>query len=101
MPEFKKVAERSEIPEGEARAIEVDGKRVAVFNVGGAFYAIDDSCPHQGGPLSEGELDGTIVTCPWHAWMYDVSTGVNTDDETCTVQKYDVKVEGASILLAL
>lgn len=101
MPEFKKIADTTEIADGQGLAVEVDGKRIAVFNVGGTFYAIDDECPHQGGPLSEGELDGNIVTCPWHAWMYDVCTGVNTDDDSISVCKYQIKVDGTSVLLAV
>jgi nitrite reductase/ring-hydroxylating ferredoxin subunit len=101
MPEFRKVADKSEIPVGQCKTVEVDGKRIAVFNVDGAFYAIDDSCAHQGGPLGEGELDGTIVTCPWHAWMYDVTTGLNVDDPELAVAKYEVQVQGTSILVAV
>lgn len=101
MAEFKKVADTSDVPAGEGKVVEVDGKRIALFNVEGTFHAIDDECPHQGGPLSEGEVDGCIVTCPWHAWMYDVTTGVNTDDDTIAVQRYEVKIEGTSVLLAL
>jgi NAD(P)H-dependent nitrite reductase small subunit len=101
MAEFKKVAESADIPAGSGKTFEIDGKRIAIFNAGGQFYAIDDECPHQGGPLGEGDLDGTIVTCPWHAWMYDVTTGVNTDDETICVARYEVKIEGTSVLLAL
>jgi len=101
MPEFKRVADKSEIPAGQGKTVEVDGKRIAIFNVKGRFYAIDDSCAHQGGPLGEGELDGTIVTCPWHAWMYDVTTGQNTDDPELAVAKYEVQVQGTSILVAV
>lgn len=101
MAEFKKVADKSEIPAGQGKTVEVDGKRIAIFNVDGRFYAIDDTCAHQGGPLGEGELDGAIVTCPWHAWMYDVTTGQNTDDPELAVAKYEVRVEGTSILVAV
>jgi nitrite reductase/ring-hydroxylating ferredoxin subunit len=101
MPEFRKVANTGDIPVGEGRCVEVEGKRIAIFNVDGRFYAIDDTCAHQGGPLGEGELDGTIVTCPWHAWMYDVTTGQNTDDPELCVACYELKVEGTSILVGL
>ncbi len=101
MPEFRKVADKSEIAVGQCKTVEVDGKRIAIFNVDGEYYAIDDSCAHQGGPLGEGELDGTIVTCPWHAWMYDVTTGLNVDDPELAVAKYEVRVEGTSILVAV
>ena len=101
MAEFKKVAETGDIPVGEGKSIEVDGKRIAVFNVDGTFYAIDDDCAHQGGPLGEGELDGTVVTCPWHAWMYDVTTGENTDDPDMCQARYEVKVDGTSVLVSV
>jgi nitrite reductase/ring-hydroxylating ferredoxin subunit len=101
MAEFKKVAETTDIPAGQGKTVEVDGKRIALFNVGGTFHAIDDTCAHQGGPLGEGELDGAVVTCPWHAWMYDVTTGENTDDPDMSVARYEVRVQGTSILVAV
>src|SRR5438094_4016716 len=66
MAEFVKVAKTGEIAPGEARAVEAGGKKIALFNVDGTFYAIDDTCTHRGGPLSEGMLMGEEVTCPWH-----------------------------------
>lgn len=101
MAEFKKVAEKHEIAAGQAKAVEVDGKRIAIFNIDGQFYAIDDSCAHQGGPLAEGEIEGMVVTCPWHAWTYDVTTGENTDDPECSVATYEVRVDGTSILVGV
>lgn len=70
-----KVASVGDVKPGEGKAVEVEGKTIAVFNVEGKFYAIDDTCPHQGGPLSEGEVEGTEVTCPWHAANFDLRTG--------------------------
>ena len=74
---FVKVASAQEVPPGAARQVKVGGKTLALFNVGGAFYAIDDTCPHRGAPLSEGELHGHEVTCPWHAAGFDVTTGAH------------------------
>ena len=65
-----KVAEAGEIPEGEARVVEADGHTLALFNVSGTFYALDNACAHRGGPLGEGDLDGRLVSCPWHAWRW-------------------------------
>jgi NAD(P)H-dependent nitrite reductase small subunit len=101
MPEYVKVATRSEIPAGSGKTVEIGDKPIAVFNCEGSFYAIDDTCPHQGGPLGEGEIDGTVVTCPWHEWRYDLRTGVNTDDPGCKVTSYPVKVEGDDVLVAV
>ena len=75
MAEFVKVAKTGEIAPGEARAVEAGGKKIALFNVNGTFYAIDDTCTHRGGPLSEGMLMGEEVTCPWHGAIFDVTSG--------------------------
>ena len=101
MAEFVRVAKTGEVPPGTGTTVEVGDKPIALFNCDGTFYAIDDTCPHQGGPLGEGEIEGTVVTCPWHEWRYDVRTGVNTDDATCKVQAYPVKVEGDDVLIAV
>ena len=69
------VAPVDEVPPGEGRVFEVKGRTLAVFNVDGRFYATDNDCPHRGGPLGEGDLDGTVVRCPWHAWRWDVTPG--------------------------
>ena len=72
---FTKIAKSDEIQPGQTRMFEVGGKNIALFNVDGLFYAIDDTCTHRGGPLSDGELDGKEVTCPWHGAVFDVTTG--------------------------
>ena len=101
MSEFVKVAETKDVPAGTGISIETNGKAIALFNCDGTFLAMDDTCPHQGGPLGEGELAGTVVTCPWHEWRFDTRTGVNTDDATCKVQTYPVKIENGNVLVAL
>ena len=67
MAQFIKIASTADLAPGKARCVEVGGKKVALFNLEGTFYAIDDTCTHRGGPLSEGEVSGEEVTCPWHA----------------------------------
>ena len=64
---FTKVATVQEVPQGGGKRVTVRGRTLAVFNAGGTFYAIDDTCPHRGAPLSEGMVAGKEVTCPWHA----------------------------------
>ena len=100
MAQFTKVATTSDIPSGSGKAIEINGKTNAVFNCDGTFYAIDNTCKHRGGPLGEGSLSGKVVTCPWHGWEYDVSTGACQMDPSIKVQKFDVKVEGDNILVS-
>jgi 3-phenylpropionate/trans-cinnamate dioxygenase ferredoxin subunit len=75
MSEFARVATRSELPPGGKLLAEVDGRPIAVFNVDGSFYAIDDVCTHDGGPLAEGELEGKEIRCPRHGARFDVTTG--------------------------
>jgi len=75
MANFVKVATRSEIPPGGKLLSEIDGRAIAVFNVEGSFYAIDDVCTHDGGPLAEGELCGAEIECPRHGARFDVRSG--------------------------
>jgi nitrite reductase (NADH) small subunit len=96
---FVKVASCADIPDGTGKAVEAGGRQIALFNIGGKFYAIGGTCKHRGGPLAEGELDGTTVICPWHAWEYDVTSGKNLDDPNVTVGCFAVKVEDDDILV--
>ena len=93
------VASTTEIPSGEGRVFEVKGKSVAIFNVDGRFYAIDNECPHRGGPLGEGVLDGAVVRCPWHAWRWDVSTGANVNNPAVKIACLPVTVEHGTIFV--
>ncbi len=98
MPDFVKVARTEEVPVGTARMVEVNGKEIALFNVGGSFHAIDNTCTHVGGSLSEGEIDGAEVTCPWHGAMFDVTTGqVLGPPAASNVTRYNVRVEDSDI----
>jgi len=97
--QFIKVAARTEVPEGTGTIVEVAGRKIALFNVGGVFHAIDNTCKHRGGPLGEGELDGVNVTCPWHGWEYDVTTGANLDDPNIKVACFAVRTDGDDILV--
>ena len=96
-----KIGVTSDIPRGSGKVIEVAGKTLAVFNCDGKFYATDNTCKHRGGPLGDGSLSGTTVTCPWHGWEYDVTTGVCTLDESVKVQSFPVKVESDEIWVSL
>lgn len=101
MPDFVKVAEVSEVPPGAVKPVTVNGKTIALCNVGGEFYALDNECVHRGGPLSEGYLDGEKLECPWHAWPYDVKTGAVTMNPSAKVPTYAVKIEGSAVLVAV
>jgi len=75
MSSFIRVATRGELPKGGKKLVEIDGRAIAVFNVDDAFYAIDDVCTHDGGPLAEGELIGCEIECPRNGARFDVRTG--------------------------
>lgn len=98
MPGYIKVARTVEVTPGQGKMVEVEGKKIAVFNVDGSFYAIDDTCTHRGGPLSEGALEGNQVTCPWHGATYDVTTGEALGPPAPKgVARYNVRVESGNI----
>jgi len=97
MSRFVPVAASTDIPPGEARAYVVGDREIALFNVDGTFYAIENACPHQGGPLAEGFIDGPIVTCPWHAWCFDVRTGSMTLGALSSVDAFEVQNDGSTI----
>ncbi len=100
MAKLVKVATVGEIAPGTGRCVEVEGRQIALFNVGGTIHALDNTCPHRGGPLAEGDLDGTTVTCPWHAWQFDVTTGESLTDDL-VVARYDVEVNGEDVFVSL
>ncbi|WP_447971318.1 Rieske (2Fe-2S) protein [Nitrospira sp. M1] len=91
------IAKTDQISPGSGMVAEVEEKSFAVFHVNGAYCVIDNTCVHRGGPLGEGELDGDIVTCPWHGWEYNVKTGACTNNPAACVKTYNVTVEGSDI----
>ena len=101
MSNFVKVASANDLKPGENKVVNVNGTEVALFNVEGEFFAITNTCPHRGGPLGEGYLEGDAVTCPWHGWRFNVKTGVSPVMPTAKVPTYEVKVEGGDVLVAL
>jgi len=86
---------------GESRLLEYGEYRIALFNVAGTIFAIDDRCPHRQGPLSEGYLDGFLITCPWHGWQYDVRDGHCDTFAEKSVARYPVRVDDAGVHVTL
>ena len=91
---FVLAGKTGEIQVGTIHEVKVSGTVLAVANVAGKLYAISNTCLHRGGPLGQGPLDGNIVTCPWHAWQYDVTTGKVGQNPTVGVACYPVEVKG-------
>jgi len=98
MPRYIAVAKRSEVPDGSVRCVDVEGRPIALFHLDGAFYAIDDTCPHMGASLAEGEIDGDQVICPWHAAHFSVKTGeALSPPADQDVTRFNVRAEGDTI----
>lgn len=96
------VARLADLPPGTGKAFVVAGRQLALFNAGGRIFAIDNLCPHDGGPLAEGSLEGTTVTCPWHAAEFDITSGkVLCPPAVEDVRSYPVFVTGDSIEVEL
>jgi nitrite reductase/ring-hydroxylating ferredoxin subunit len=93
-----KVAQTADIGPGSGKQVVAGGKTLAIFNVDGSYYAIDDTCPHVGAPLSEGTTSGTVVECPWHAATFDLASGqVKGGPAAEGVSCYKVRVTGEAI----
>ena len=89
----------AEIQEGAAKVVEADGREIAVFKIQGKVYAIDNLCPHRGGPLADGFFEGKLVTCPWHAWQFDVTNGSCKTVPESRQRCYAVRIEGDEVVV--
>ena len=87
------------LPPGAVTEVDTDSTSYAVCNVEGTFHCFDGTCPHAGGPLGQGNLNGNLLVCPWHGWEFDCNTGVNDFDEDVRLEKFPVVVQGDEILI--
>lgn len=101
MSDFVTVAHVQDIPPGTGRTVDVRGIWIALYNVDGTFYAIDNACPHAGGPLGEGKLNGTVVECPWHGWKFSVVSGERVGNSNFQTACCEVRVVDDSVQIAL
>lgn len=101
MPDWIPAAAAADCPPGTSIERVVNGRMVAIANVGGTFHAIDGLCPHQGGPLGTGTLCGTTLTCPWHGWPFDVTTGRHAISATVRQAVHEVREEDGRLLVRL
>ena len=102
MAAFVKVATTGELAPGQAKRVEAGGRRIALFNRDGAYHAIEDTCPHRGGPLSEGQVEGTAVICPWHGAKFDMTTGqVLGPPARAGVASFRIRVSGLDVEVEL
>jgi len=98
MPRFVQVAKKSQVPENGVIGVQVEGKRLALVNLNGEIYALDDDCPHEAGPLSDGRIVGDEIECPWHSSHFDIRTGrVTMDPAETDVATYKVRLIGDAV----
>ena len=93
MIEYFPVCKFVEIGFGEAKEVVVAGRKIAIFNIGGKLYAIDNVCPHMSAPLHHGSVSGKVVTCRLHFWQFDITNGQSVDQPGQCVATYPVKIE--------
>lgn len=102
MGEFVTVGNASDVRDGEISLLKAAGRPIAVASVGGALYALDDTCTHRGCSLSEGELEGTSVVCPCHGGTFDLATGAVLDGPPpAPVGTYPIRVAGDGIMVEI
>jgi nitrite reductase (NADH) small subunit len=98
MPDFVRICSQSELPaEGNVREFTIDGRALCVARVNGEISVLDGICPHEGGPLGEGSIEGGKVVCPWHAYAFDVHTGANDEDPDVNAVVIEAKVENGEL----
>ncbi len=96
------VGRAEDVPQGRGATVELlDGTELALYNVGGEFYAIENFCPHKGAPLADGNLRGHIIECDWHGWRFDVTTGACINRPHSAVERYEVRIEDGWIKIAI
>jgi nitrite reductase (NADH) small subunit len=101
MSKWVRVAASEELAPGTCGEYVAGDRVVALFNVDGNYYALDGICPHQGGPLGKGELCGAIVTCPWHGFQFDVTSGQHQTSKSLVHPTFPVKVEGGEVFVEI
>jgi nitrite reductase (NADH) small subunit len=101
MSRWIRIAAVADCPSGGSLEVVAEDRIIALFNVAGSFFALDGVCPHQGGPLGRGQLNGCIVTCPWHGWQFDVCSGQHQLNAKLVHPRYDVRIEEGSVLIDL
>ena len=101
MPQWIRIAAASELGPGSCGEYVAGERIVALFNVNGQFHALDGICPHQGGPLGKGTLAGCVVTCPWHGFQFDVTTGQHQTSKSLVHPTIPVKLENGEIFVEL
>lgn len=102
MSDFVRICSQEELPAaGAVKEFVADGRPLCVANVDGSICVLDGTCPHEGGPLGEGSIDGNKIVCPWHSYAFDARTGANDEDPDVNAQVLEAKVEGGELRVKL
>jgi len=102
MPHWVKLCSASEAPaEGNVIEAEAEGVSVCLARLNGDLAAVDNICPHRGGPLGQGWIEGNAVVCPWHSWAFSLATGITEPPERARVDVFAVRTEGDDVLVDL
>jgi nitrite reductase/ring-hydroxylating ferredoxin subunit len=96
-----RVAKAADVPPGQGRVVQAGPKSLALFNVDGSYHAIDNACPHRGGPMGDGDLEGQVAICPWHGWRWDVTTGANANNPAVKIACFPVVVMDGDVYVEL
>ncbi|HEY5648248.1 MAG TPA: Rieske 2Fe-2S domain-containing protein [Nitrospiria bacterium] len=99
--EFIPAIRKREIEPGRSRVVFIRGFEIALFNIDGVFFAVDNLCPHEGGPLVAGSVRGPVVTCPWHQWQFDLATGLSPVNPAVKLKTYPVQIDGDFVKIAV
>lgn len=97
----EKVGTLSQLGENGPLKAKIGDTRILVFLADGAPVATQARCPHAQGPLHQGEICGSVLTCPWHGWSFDLATGECEEDPDLTIERYTVTVEGDDIYVSV
>lgn len=101
MSEFIEVLRAEDLPEGRIRSVAVGDRRIALYHTARGFFASDNVCPHRGGPLSEGDLIGDEIVCPWHLWGFDVASGLCAGNPDIRIVTHEVQVSDGNLCIRL
>jgi NAD(P)H-dependent nitrite reductase small subunit len=89
----------AELPLGRAKAVACGDRKIALFHTKQGIFAVDNTCPHRGGPLAEGDVIGDEIVCPWHLWGFDLRSGLCAGNPEIAVATHEVRIEGERILV--
>jgi nitrite reductase (NADH) small subunit len=99
--DFVLVGRVNDFAPGKGKMVDVSGRHVALFRLGDDFFALDNMCLHRGGPLCDGAIANAVVTCPWHGWSYEITTGTMVQDPRVGVSKHDIRIDGEQVSVRL